>query len=315
MLTSRRIDKTRGGHGVTWNDDRLRPAHRAGRRRAPGRLGVLAAGGRRAAAPRCSRPRRSSRSTRGPGPRIDRSLVTARQPGAATPGRRRPVPTGRGRSRSCTSRAPDVAGHASGWLSPEYLTAVRKTDRQIGRVLVRPLPRPRAARPHAAHRHRRTTAARAPATRTPPPTPTTGSLSWSWVAGVPADVDLYEPQPDVRRPRHHPPRLRRRAPADPQRRRRQPGPRRPRPAAHPPQRARLQPGPRRLRSRRLRRDEVSSRNRGTGQVTATTARSPAATGCDDNRTGPWTAASSPAPGVLARDSRGGRGRASGRSRG
>src|SRR6476469_6074290 len=25
MLTSRRIDRTRGGHGVTWDDDRLRP--------------------------------------------------------------------------------------------------------------------------------------------------------------------------------------------------------------------------------------------------------------------------------------------------
>ena len=30
--------------------------------------------------------------------------------------------------------APDLAGHASGWLSPEYLTAVRKTDRQIDRL-------------------------------------------------------------------------------------------------------------------------------------------------------------------------------------
>ena len=29
----------------------------------------------------------------------------------------------------------DLAGHAYGWLSPEYLTAVRRADAQIGRVL------------------------------------------------------------------------------------------------------------------------------------------------------------------------------------
>jgi len=31
--------------------------------------------------------------------------------------------------------APDVAGHANGWLTPAYLAAVRETDRRIGEVL------------------------------------------------------------------------------------------------------------------------------------------------------------------------------------
>ena len=45
MVTSRRMDRTQGGHGVTWNDDRL-GRDRAGGRRATRRLGVHRRAGR-----------------------------------------------------------------------------------------------------------------------------------------------------------------------------------------------------------------------------------------------------------------------------
>ena len=132
MLTSRRIDKRFGGHGVTWDDDRLRPRT------------VQAAAGHPVASV-FSRLEGAGRSTAmfatktkfslypRSWPAIDRSLILADQ---------RELRRQAGGDLSDHMRAftfvhfsaPDLAGHASGWLSPAYLTAVRKTDRQIGRL-------------------------------------------------------------------------------------------------------------------------------------------------------------------------------------
>ncbi len=132
MLTSRRIDRTRGGHGVTWDDDRLRPRT------------VQAAAGHPVASV-FSRLEGAGLSTamfatktkfslyQRSWPAIDRSLILLDQ---------RELRRKAGGDLSDTTRAftfvhfsaPDLAGHASGWLSPAYLTAVRKTDRQIGRL-------------------------------------------------------------------------------------------------------------------------------------------------------------------------------------
>jgi arylsulfatase A-like enzyme len=132
MLTSRRIDRTRGGHGVTWDDDRLRPRT------------VQAAAGHQVASV-FSRLQGAGLSTamfanktkfslyQRSWPAIDRSLILLDQ---------RELRRQAGGDLSDTTRAftfvhfaaPDLAGHASGWLSPAYLTAVRKTDRQIGRL-------------------------------------------------------------------------------------------------------------------------------------------------------------------------------------
>jgi hypothetical protein len=132
MLTSRRIDKTRGGHGVTWDDDRLRPRT------------VQAAAGHPVASV-FSRLEGAGLSTamfatktkfslyQRSWPAIDRSLILLDN---------RELRRQAGGDLSDTTRAftfvhfsaPDLAGHASGWLSPAYLTAVRKTDRQIGRL-------------------------------------------------------------------------------------------------------------------------------------------------------------------------------------
>jgi hypothetical protein len=132
MLTSRRIDKTRGGHGVTWDDDRLRPRT------------VQAAAGHPVASV-FSRLEGAGLSTAmfatktkfslypRSWPAIDRSLILLDN---------RELRRQAGGDLSDTTRAftfvhfsaPDLAGHASGWLSPAYLTAVKKTDRQIGRL-------------------------------------------------------------------------------------------------------------------------------------------------------------------------------------
>ena len=132
MLTSRRIDKTRGGHGVTWDDDRLRPRT------------VQAAAGHPVASV-FSRLEGAGLSTAmfatktkfslypRSWPAIDRSLILLDNREL----RRRASGDLSDTTRAFTFvhfSAPDVAGHASGWLSPAYLTAVRKTDRQIGRL-------------------------------------------------------------------------------------------------------------------------------------------------------------------------------------
>ncbi len=132
MLTGRRIDKTRGGHGVTWDDDRLRPRT------------VQAAAGHPVASV-FSRLEGAGLSTAmfatktkfslypRSWPAIDRSLILLDQ---------RQLRRKAGGDLSDTTRAftfvhfsaPDLAGHTSGWMSPAYLTAVRKTDRQIDRL-------------------------------------------------------------------------------------------------------------------------------------------------------------------------------------
>ncbi len=132
MLTSRRIDRTRGGHGVTWDDDRLRPRT------------VQAAAGHPVASV-FSRLEGAGLSTamfatktkfslyQRSWPAIDRSLILLDQREL----RRQAGGDLSDRTRAFTFvhfSAPDLAGHASGWLSPQYLTAVRKTDRQIGRL-------------------------------------------------------------------------------------------------------------------------------------------------------------------------------------
>jgi hypothetical protein len=132
MLTSRRVDKALGGHGVTWDDDRLVPRT------------VQAAAGHPVASV-FSRLEHAGLSTAmfatktkfslypRSWPAIDRSLILLDQREL----RRRAGGDLSDRTRAFTFvhfSAPDLAGHASGWMSPAYLTAVRKTDRQIDRL-------------------------------------------------------------------------------------------------------------------------------------------------------------------------------------
>ena len=84
MVTGRRIEAATGGHGVTWNDDRLTPntvQAAAGHDVASVFTAVDAAGGSTA----LSRPRRSSRCGSAPGP----TRSTAPRSTTTTPARRR----------------------------------------------------------------------------------------------------------------------------------------------------------------------------------------------------------------------------------
>jgi hypothetical protein len=133
MLTSRRIDRTRGGHGVTWDDDRLRPR-------------TVQAAARHPVASVFSRLEGAGLSTamfatktkfslyKRSWPAMDRAVIDLDNT--------RLVKRLRG-DLNRTSRAftfvhlsvADLAGHKHGWLSPAYLTAVHETDTLIGKIL------------------------------------------------------------------------------------------------------------------------------------------------------------------------------------
>jgi predicted AlkP superfamily pyrophosphatase or phosphodiesterase len=134
MVTGRRILASRGGHGVTWNDDRLRPrtvqqaaghdvssvfrvAHNAGRGTA-----VFAS------------KTKFSLFERSWGAAIDRYRMRFDNSLLARMTRRDLLTHNRGFTFLHLS-APDNAGHARGWNSPAYREAVRATDRRLGRIV------------------------------------------------------------------------------------------------------------------------------------------------------------------------------------
>ncbi len=109
---------------------------RAGRRRRSGRVGVLDRPRDRPARPRSSRPRRSSPSGVGRGPTrwtATRSATTPTAP--CTRSVRRDVLDNDRAFTFVHLGHTDVVGHASGWMSPAYLDAVRAADAYVGRIL------------------------------------------------------------------------------------------------------------------------------------------------------------------------------------
>ena len=145
MLTGRRVDGGRGGHGVTWNDDdpgRVIPrdargrrvhsiftrAHRAG-------LGTALFAGKQKFH---TFPNTWSRA-------IDRVLITEDQGRLVRAVRRDLVRGGRAFT-FLHLRGPDSAGHREGFGSPAYVAAVREVDRQLRGVLRTVRARPRLRR-------------------------------------------------------------------------------------------------------------------------------------------------------------------------
>jgi hypothetical protein len=133
MVTSRRIERLNGGHGVTWDDDRLVPRT------------VQAAAGHPVAsvfselkqdglssAMFASKTKFSLYTRSWPG--MGRSVVDRDSTRLVRKARRDLATTWRAFTWLHIS-LPDLAGHAHGWMSPAYLTAVRQTDTLIGRVL------------------------------------------------------------------------------------------------------------------------------------------------------------------------------------
>ena len=134
MVTSRRVDRAHGGHGVTWNDDRLVPRTvQAAAGHPVGSVFSVVAGAGGSSAMFAAKTKFSLFKRSWPAA-VDRSVIEEDNT-ALVKATRGDLAT---RSRAFTFlhiSLPDVAGHAYGWFSPEYLAAVKRSDYLIGRVL------------------------------------------------------------------------------------------------------------------------------------------------------------------------------------
>jgi hypothetical protein len=133
MLTSRRITASQGGHGVTWDDDRpaMTVQKAAGHAVASVFSVVAKAGGESALFSTKEKFRLYERSWSSS---IDRAEYDVRQKRLVRTAVADLVDNDRPFTFLHVS-LPDRFGHAYGGMSEQYLTAVRKTDRQLGTVL------------------------------------------------------------------------------------------------------------------------------------------------------------------------------------
>jgi hypothetical protein len=133
MVTGRRIAAAKGGHGVTWNDNRLRPntvQEAAGHDVASVFSVVDAAGGSTALFAAKTKFTLWDRSWPDA---IDR--VTIDEDNAALVDALVADLDQDRDFRFLHLSPPDVAGHAHGWMSKRYLRAVRTADRLLGEVV------------------------------------------------------------------------------------------------------------------------------------------------------------------------------------
>ncbi len=134
MVTGRRIDRSRGGHGVTWNDDRMEPTtvQEAAGHDVSSAFEVVDSEIRDTAL-FASKTKFSLFNRSWP---IGVDTYRYREDNAELVRlvRRDLVEHPRAFTFLHLS-APDVAGHAYGFMSPRYLDAVRATDRRLGRIL------------------------------------------------------------------------------------------------------------------------------------------------------------------------------------
>ena len=134
MVTGRRIEAATGGHGVTWNDDRLTPPTvqaAAGHDVSSVFDVVHDAGG--SAAYFASKTKFSLWERSWPDA-IDTDVIV--EDNKALAASFIGDLTNQTRSfRFLHLSAPDVTGHARGFMSPAYLRAVTATDRLVGKVV------------------------------------------------------------------------------------------------------------------------------------------------------------------------------------
>lgn len=134
MVTGRRIDADRRGHGVTWNDDRREPGtvqEAAGHGVASVFTRVHSAGGRTGLFVGKAKLLLFERSW----PRaVHRDVLRAR-PRALARVVRRDIRQRDRELRFVHLAAPDVVGHRHGFMSGPYLRAVEQSDRLLGTML------------------------------------------------------------------------------------------------------------------------------------------------------------------------------------
>ncbi|WP_181310337.1 alkaline phosphatase family protein [Nocardioides campestrisoli] len=134
MVTGRRIDAARGGHGVNWNVDRARPAtvrRAAGERVDSVFTAVSRAGGSTALFASKSKFSLWRRSW---GQDLDR-VVIREDNQQLVRSLLRDLRTRDRDLRFVHLSAPDAAGHRHGFMGRDYLDAVRDVDRWLGRVV------------------------------------------------------------------------------------------------------------------------------------------------------------------------------------
>ena len=133
MVTGRRIDARSGGHGVTWNDARLTPGtvqQAAGHDIASVFTVVDSAGGSSAL---FAAKTKFSLWPRSWPAAIDRTTIDENN-SALVKQLIADLDVDRD-FRFLHLSPPDVVGHAHGWMSPQYLRAVRRADALLGRVV------------------------------------------------------------------------------------------------------------------------------------------------------------------------------------
>lgn len=134
MVTGRRIEATTGGHGVTWNDDRRRPATvqaAAGQRVESVFTQVSAAGGSTAlfaSKTKFSLWKRSWPLS------IDTTRIQLDNTRLAR-SVRRDLRDNERAFRFVHLSLPDAAGHEYGFMSPRYLRAVQQVDALVGSIV------------------------------------------------------------------------------------------------------------------------------------------------------------------------------------
>ena len=134
MVTSRRIDLASGGHGVTWNDDRLVPRTvqvAAGQQVGSVFSSLNSVGLSSSLFAAKGKFDLFNRSWPGG---VDHTLIRGNNTKLVKAARR----DLRTQWRALTFlhiSLPDVAGHHHGWFSPEYMDAVRESDYLVGQVL------------------------------------------------------------------------------------------------------------------------------------------------------------------------------------
>jgi hypothetical protein len=135
MVTGRRLEADEGGHGVVWNDERLRPptVHRAAGHRVDSVFTVVHEAG--LATGLFASKLRFELWTRSWPDDIDVSMLVNEDDGALFRLLRTDLRATPRALRFVHLVAPDIKGHTNGFLSPAYVAAVRSTDRRVGRIM------------------------------------------------------------------------------------------------------------------------------------------------------------------------------------
>jgi hypothetical protein len=198
MVTGRRVDKRFGGHGVTWNDDRLVPRTvQAAAGHPVGSVFSSLAGAGLSSAMFAAKTKFSLFTRSWPGG-IARSVIDEDNTELVKVARR-DLAT---KSRAFTFlhiSLPDVAGHAHGWLSPAYLAAVKRSDYLIGRVLTT-IGKTPESREHTLVLVTADHGGRGPSHTDPTVYADYRVPFFAWGPGVPAGADLYALNPTYANP-------------------------------------------------------------------------------------------------------------------